>query len=106
MIGGDIHCGVTSVVRDDETGLQIDQLTASPVTNHVCKFFPPPQGNVSPRYNFSHLPLGRKFRNYADVSVTIGAEDVFVQAKLVPVSTDIFKDNTWEVEDYVQEEEE
>ncbi len=49
LIGGDIHCGVTSVVRDEVTGMQIDQLTASPVTNHVCKFFPPLQGNIADR---------------------------------------------------------
>ena len=49
MLGGDIHCGVTSVIRDDETGQQITHLTTSPVTNHVCKFFPPPQGQISER---------------------------------------------------------
>ena len=95
LIGGDIHCGVTSVIRDDETGLQINHLTTSPITNHVCKFYPPLAGNISARYNFSHLPLGQKFRNYADVTVNIGDDDVFIQAKLVPISTDIFKDNTW-----------
>ena len=92
--------------RDEETGLQINHLTASPVTNHVCKFFPPPQGEISDRYNFSHLPLGQKFRNYADVSVTIGEDDVAVHARLVPISTDIFKDTTWQVEDSEEEEEE
>ena len=95
LIGGDIHCGVTSVIRDNETGLQINHLTTSPVTNHVCKFFPPLSGNISGRYNFSHLPLGQQFRNYADVSVDIGDDDVYIQAKLVPISTDIFKDKTW-----------
>lgn len=99
LLGGDIHCGVTSVVRDDETGLQINHLTTSPVTNHVCKFFPPPQGNISDRYTFSHLPLGQKFRNYADISIGINEDDVFVQARLVPISTDIFKDTTWQVQD-------
>ena len=96
LIGGDIHCGVTSVIRDDETGLQINHLTTSPITNHVCKFFPPLAGSISDRYNFSHLPLGTKFRNYADISINIGDDDVFIQAKLIPISTDIFKDNTWE----------
>ncbi len=105
LVGGDIHCGVTSVVRDEVTGQQMDQLTASPVTNHVCKFFPPLQGRVSDRYSFSHLPLGRKFRNFADVSISVGARDVSVQAKLVPVSTDIFKDDTWRVEDPEEDEE-
>jgi hypothetical protein len=93
LLGGDIHCGVTSVVRDEHTGLQIDHLTASPVTNHVCKFFPPNEGRISPRYSFSHLPLGRNVRNYADVSVDVSQTDVFVNAKLVPVPTDIFKED-------------
>ncbi len=55
LIGGDIHCGVTSVVRDEITGLQIDQLTASPVTNHVCKFLPPLQGTLSERLDDFHM---------------------------------------------------
>ena len=95
LIGGDIHCGVTSVIRDEETGLQINHLTTSPVTNHVCKFFPPLSGNISGRYSFSHLPLGQQFRNYADISIDIGDDDVNIQAKLVPISTDIFKDKKW-----------
>ena len=52
-------------------------------------------GNISERYNFSHLPLGRKFRNYADILITIEEEDVFIQEKLIPISTDIFKNKTW-----------
>ena len=99
LIGGDIHCGVTSVIRDEETGLQINHLTTSPVTNHVCKFFPPPQGEISPRYNFSHLPLGQKFRNFADVRIEMDDNDVYIQAQLIPISTDIFKDTAWQVED-------
>ena len=40
FIGGDIHCGVTTVLTDEESGLQINHFTTSPVTNHVCgKFF-------------------------------------------------------------------
>ena len=27
QVGGDIHCGVTSVIRDAETGMKIDHLT-------------------------------------------------------------------------------
>ena len=98
MIGGDIHCGVSSVIRDNETGLQVNHLTTSPVTNHVCKYFPQLTGNINDRYNFSHLPLGMKFRNYADININIGDKAVFFHAKLVPISTDIFKDNTWSFE--------
>ena len=95
LLGGDIHCGVTSVIRDNETGLTLNHITTSPVTNHVCEYFPPPSGNISERYTFSHLPLGEQFRNYADVRINIEDEDVFIHAKLIPISTDIFKNNTW-----------
>ena len=63
---------------------------------------------IVPRYNFSHLPLGRKFRNYADVSISVeqGGGGVSIQAKLVPVSTDIFKeDESWRTEFDDDEEE-
>ena len=95
LIGGDIHCGVTSVIRDNETGLLINHITTSPVTNHVCDFFPSLSGNISDRYNFSHLPLGKQFRNYADVRINVEEEEVFIQARLIPISTDIFKNLTW-----------
>ena len=106
LLGGDIHCGVTSVVRDEDTGMIINHLTTSPVTNHVCKFFPPLQGAISERYNFSHLPLGNNFRNYADISINILEDSVSVSAQLVPISTDMFKDPTWEEEDADEDEEE
>ena len=64
----------------------------------------PAQGQISSRYNFSHLPLGQKFRNYADVSITMDDEHVQVQAQLVPISTDIFKDTTWKVDDSEEED--
>ena len=96
MLGGDIHCGVTSLIRDIETGMTITHITTSPVTNHVCKYFPPTSGDISPRYSFSHLPLGRQFRNYADIRINIEDNEVFVQAKLVPITTDIFKNMAWQ----------
>ena len=102
MIGGEIHCGVTSVIRDNETGLLINHITTSPVTNHVDDFVPSLSGNISNRYNFSHLPLGKHFRNYADVRINIEEEEVFIQARLIPISTDIFKIDTWATVDYEQ----
>ncbi len=97
LIGGDIHCGVSSAVADSESGLSIQHLTASPVTNHVCKFFPPLEGVISPRYAFTHVPLGKRFRNYADVTVNIVDESrVNVQANLIPVSTDIFAETNFD----------
>ena len=102
LLGGDIHCGVTSVIRDKDTGMLINHLTTSPVTNHVCKFFPPLQGAISERYNFSHLPLGHNFRNYADISISILEDFVSVSAQLVPISTDMFKDPTYVNHSFVQ----
>ena len=67
FIAGDIHCGVTSVVTDKTTGLQINHFTTSPITNHVCDFFPDLRGDLNERFHFNHLPLGNDFRNYLDV---------------------------------------
>ena len=95
-VGGDIHCGVTSIVSDEESGLQINCYTTSPITNHVCPFFPDLNGNLSERYRFSHLPLGDKFRNYLEVDIRFDEDDTSIQAKLVPVPSDIFKNPKWE----------
>ena len=62
--------------------------------------------NMFFRYNFSHLPLGQKFRNYADISISIVEDFVRIQAQLIPISTDIFKDSSWEAEEGEEEEEE
>ena len=58
------------------------------------------------RYNFSHLPLGQKFRNYADISISISEDFVTIQAHLVPISTDIFKVSSWEEGEENEDEEE
>ena len=91
FVAGDIHCGVTTVLTDEESGLQINHYTTSPVTNHVCEFFPPLQGSLNDRFHFNHLPLGKSFRNYLDVEITIDEDCCDIQAKLIPISTEIFK---------------
>ena len=91
MVSGDIHCGVTSILTDQESGLQINHYVTSPITNHVCQFFPPLQGSLNDRFQFSHLPLGKTFRNYLDVDINFEEDCTEIQAKLVPISTDIFK---------------
>ena len=95
FIAGDIHCGVTSVLTDEETGLQINHYTTSPVTNHVCDFFSPLSGAINDRFHFSHLPLGKKFRNFLEVDIRFEDECTNIQAKLVPISNDIFKNPEW-----------
>ena len=91
FIAGDIHCGVTTILTDEETGLQINHFTTSPVTNHVCDFFPALTGKLSDRFHFKNLPLGKSFRNYLDVEIIIDEDITQIQARLVPISTDVFK---------------
>ncbi len=99
LVAGDIHCGVTSCLTDEETGLQINHYTTSPVTNHVCKFFPSLSGSLSERFHFNHLPLGKNFRNYLDVDIRFDEDTTSIQAKLIPISTDIFKNTDWKKTD-------
>jgi hypothetical protein len=33
-----------AVIRDEDTDLTITHLTTSPITNHVCKYFPDLKG--------------------------------------------------------------
>ena len=95
FVAGDIHCGVTTILTDEETGLQINHYTTSPVTNHVCQFFPPLSGSLNQRFHFNHLPLGKHFRNFLEVDIDFDEECTSIQGKLVPVSTDIFKNHDW-----------
>ena len=48
------------------------------------------------RFHFNHLPLGKKFRNFLEVDIRFDEEFTNIMAKIVPVSTDIFKDHVWE----------
>jgi hypothetical protein len=64
----------------------------------VCKFFPPNSGNISDRYSFSHKPLGSDYRNYATVDIRIEPATVSVRAKLVPITTDVFREGEFDEE--------
>jgi len=94
LLGGDIHCGVTSVIRDNQTDLTINHLTTSPVTNHVCKFFPDLHGELNDRYSYDHIALGINQRNYAEISITIKPE-FSVTAQLKAISTNMYKITDW-----------
>ena len=100
MLGRDIHCGVTSDIRDRETELTIQHLTTSPITNHVCRYFPELEGEISERYSYSHLPLGETDRNYADISIDLEYE-TDVTARLRRVKTNMFS-----ITDYMSGDEE
>ena len=94
LLGGDIHCGVSSVIRDKNTDLTINHLTTSPVTNHVCKFFPDLHGDLNERYSYDHIVLGENQRNYAEISITIQPE-FSVTAQLKTISTNMYKITDW-----------
>jgi len=81
MIGGDIHVGVESVIKDKKTNLTINHLTATPITNHVCKFFPALEGNVNERFSYVHKPISE--RNFGRVDVSVEGGKVSVSSKLI-----------------------
>jgi phosphodiesterase/alkaline phosphatase D-like protein len=68
FIGGDIHVGVESEIFDNQTKLSAKHLTATPITNHVCKFFPKLEGKVDERFSYKHTPVN--VRNYGLVDIT------------------------------------
>ena len=95
LLGGDIHCGVTSDIFDDRTDLTIKHITTSPITNHVCKYFPDLEGEISERYSYSHLPLGETDRNYADIGIDLEYEtDVTARPRRM-------KTNMFSITDYM-----
>ena len=93
FLAGDIHCGVTSVIKDKKTGLTINQLVATLVTNHVCNYYPNLEGNVNDRYSYTHQPLGKTWRNFAEVNIRL--TKVHVVSRLVPITTDKYKNVDW-----------
>jgi hypothetical protein len=98
LVGGDIHCGVTSQITDSKTGLVIDHITTSPITNHVCKFFPERSGSINQRYSYTHEPLGREYRNYCTIDINISDDQVSVKPVLVPVPTDPLREINFDFE--------
>jgi len=82
LIGGDIHVGVDSMVKDHKTGCEIRQITTSPITNHVCGFFPKHEGQISERYSYVHKPLDL-CRNYGYFQVTANATEGKIVSSLI-----------------------
>jgi len=80
FIGGDIHVGAESVITDHHHNQTINHLTATPITNHVCKFFPALTGKVNERYSYEHKVVPK--RNYGLVNINLEA-GVKVQSRLV-----------------------
>jgi len=82
LIGGDIHVGVTTTVHDKKTGVTIKQITTSPITNHVCDFFPKRENDLNERYSYKHEVLDKE-RNYGYFEVTATKEQGKIEAKLI-----------------------
>lgn len=84
MIGGDIHVSVDSTITDSTTGATIRHITTSPITNHVCKFFPDLAGSLSDRYSYTHKALP-DVRTYCTVDLTFSGETVTPEVNLVSI---------------------
>ena len=85
-------------MRDEDTGMQINHLTTSPVTNHVCKFYPENEGRINDRYSYQHMPLGQQYRNYLSINIDLRCR-TSVTAELVAVSTNMFKQKEYMSDD-------
>jgi len=63
LVGGDIHVGHTSVITDHTNGFTFRQVTTSPITNHVCDFFPKLENTFNEQYSYVHRVLNHE-KNY------------------------------------------
>lgn len=82
FVGGDIHVGVTSAIKDAKTGLEVVHLTTTPISNHVCAYYPKLEGKLNDRYTYSHVPL-KDCRNYAYMVAKASAGHAHIDAKLI-----------------------
>jgi hypothetical protein len=57
------------VLKNKVTGDEIVSITASPITNHVCKFYEQAEGDFNDTYSFSHKVLPDDVRNYCILDV-------------------------------------
>jgi len=55
LLGGDIHVSVESVIKELSTGIEIRQITTSPITNDVSRFRPALEGVIDGRYEYKHI---------------------------------------------------
>jgi len=82
FLAGDIHVGVDSIIKDSKTNQTIRHLTATPITNHVCQFFPALEGAVNERFSYVHKPLDK--RNYGLIDISIADDGTpTIEAQLV-----------------------
>lgn len=82
FVAGDIHVGVDSIITDNKTGVKIQQLTATPISNHVCDFFPKLEEKVNDRFSFVHTPL-KLCRNYGYIVASLTGDVGSITGKLI-----------------------
>jgi phosphodiesterase/alkaline phosphatase D-like protein len=82
FVGGDIHVGVTSTIKDHKSGAEAVHLTATPISNHVCGFFPSLEGKINDRYSYTHVPL-KDCRNYGLLVAKYENGHAHIDAKLI-----------------------
>merc|ERR1712224_681612 len=71
LIGGDIHVSAESMIREISTGIEILQITTSPITNDVSRFRPALNGVIDGRYAYTHVaePFA-KMRTFATSDIS------------------------------------
>jgi len=84
LLGGDIHVSVDSTIMDRLTGLALRHITTSPITNHVCGFFPKLEGSLNDRYSYAHRPLLGQ-RTFCTIDLSFSSGGVASRVELVGV---------------------
>ena len=82
LVGGDIHVGHTTVLHDNKNDIDIHQVTTSPVTNHVCGFFPKLENDLSERYSYVHKVLEHE-KNYGYFEIESNSDSGSIVSTLV-----------------------
>jgi phosphodiesterase/alkaline phosphatase D-like protein len=82
LLGGDIHVSVETIITELATGIEILQLTTSPITNDVSRFRPVLDGIIDKRYVYKHNPKPYvKQRTFAMLDISFEGEDKRCVAK-------------------------
>jgi len=82
LLGGDIHVSVETIITEMKTGIEILQLTTSPITNDVSRFRPVLEGDIDRRYVYKHNPKPYvKQRTFAMLDISFDGADNQCTAK-------------------------
>jgi len=82
LLGGDIHVSVDTIITEISTGIEVLQLTTSPITNDVSRFRPDLEGTIDNRYSYKHNPTPYvKQRTFAMLKISFEGDDNVCTAK-------------------------